>query len=392
MGQRSQIYVRYDDTFYNEKTREQEDVKSLIANYYQWNYAERMISRARHGMEWMQENAKYSWNINEVGRMIFDVNFDMRDMARHCDILEEWRDQSRNSDFNGYIFNQDNNDGKLLVDVSKDGTIKYAFLDRNNDLNKIMNAAEYMEWDVGSDFHERYAEEMKQALMNNIDWLDKNATMMTREEVQQFLEYDYMYPKLCVEEWKQEYNKTLEEKGITAEEHRADMLNKDAEKSYGYVRYDYEPVIMMADGRSFNKWPDKIKNMFEPGSEEFTNGVKACDALAREGFLVFDPYAKHYDISSTIYVGENFEFTNENREALQKILENSGDFDFEKGYTIEVRVVGENGVNTFKTDAMDGYCHSAEYKEFVDKVKEAQQELKDVQERDTHKKDKGVEL
>ena len=403
MGQRSQIYVRYDDEVYNENTRKYEPEKGLIANYYQWNYAERMVSRARHGMEWMQEMANSPWGIKERGHLIFDVNFDMGDIAVNQNLLKEWGEHFRNSDFNEFVFNQDNNDGKLLVDVSKDGTIKYAFLDGNNDLDHIMNAAEYMEWDVGADWesatyeyngrtHERYSEEAKKALMNNIDWLDKNATQMTREEIQQFLEYDYVYPKQCIEEWKQEYNKVLEEKGITAAEHRAAVLNEDVKKAHGFVRYDYEPVIMMADGSSFNKWPDKIKNMFEPGSTEFTNGVAACEALAREGYLVFDPYAKYQEIGSTIYVGEDFEFTEKNRAAIQNILENSGDFSFENGCTIDVHVVGENGVNTFKTDAIQGYCHTEEYKEFVDKVKEAQQELKDVQERDTHKKDKGVEL
>lgn len=45
MGQRSQIYVRYN------KSNTQ---KGLIANYYSWNYSERMISRARWGIEFIE--------------------------------------------------------------------------------------------------------------------------------------------------------------------------------------------------------------------------------------------------------------------------------------------------------------------------------------------------
>ena len=52
MGQRSQIYIRYKtETGYH-----------LIANYYQWNYGERMISRARYGIEYLDSMRKYySW-------------------------------------------------------------------------------------------------------------------------------------------------------------------------------------------------------------------------------------------------------------------------------------------------------------------------------------------
>ena len=41
MGMRSQIYVKYND-------------RLIIANYYGWNYGERMISRARYGMEYLK--------------------------------------------------------------------------------------------------------------------------------------------------------------------------------------------------------------------------------------------------------------------------------------------------------------------------------------------------
>lgn len=46
MGQRSQIYVRY-----NKKDMNGVNCKKLIANYYQWNYGERMISRATGGVQ-----------------------------------------------------------------------------------------------------------------------------------------------------------------------------------------------------------------------------------------------------------------------------------------------------------------------------------------------------
>ena len=42
MGQKSQIYVRFDKEL-------------VVANYYRWNYGERMISRARYGIEYIKD-------------------------------------------------------------------------------------------------------------------------------------------------------------------------------------------------------------------------------------------------------------------------------------------------------------------------------------------------
>ena len=71
MGQRSQIYVRYHVG----------EEKKLIAKYFGWNYGERMISRARWGMELILEdvrkNTAYQNECQEKRLSeIFDVNFD----------------------------------------------------------------------------------------------------------------------------------------------------------------------------------------------------------------------------------------------------------------------------------------------------------------------------
>ena len=51
MGQRSQIYIRIMDN-YNENP-------ILYAKYYSWNFAERMISRAKYGIEYIKKNIGY---------------------------------------------------------------------------------------------------------------------------------------------------------------------------------------------------------------------------------------------------------------------------------------------------------------------------------------------
>ena len=50
MGQRSQIYIRIIDENNN---------ITLIAKYFQWNYGEKMISRAKYGIEYIKENLIY---------------------------------------------------------------------------------------------------------------------------------------------------------------------------------------------------------------------------------------------------------------------------------------------------------------------------------------------
>lgn len=189
MGQRSQIYVRYNK-------------KLVIANYYQWNYSERMISRARYGIEYIKDNLleyrSYVFrNPYEMKRLsrIFDANFDMKDIQISQNIIEEWKEQFFEDDFNDIVFmSQDNNDGKLFVDILEDGTIKYAFLDNTCDMGNIMNAAKYMEWDSEDWRNSSYIDnEQKKLCEDNLKSIEEMAILMTKEEVKDFISYDYGY-------------------------------------------------------------------------------------------------------------------------------------------------------------------------------------------------------
>ena len=85
MGQRSQIYVRY----------QKDGVNYLTARYYQWNYGERMISRCRHSLGWIKEMIPYDWYFTretEKLKRILDVNFDMHDITIGYDIIKEWEE------------------------------------------------------------------------------------------------------------------------------------------------------------------------------------------------------------------------------------------------------------------------------------------------------------
>ena len=185
MGQRSQIYIRI--------ASEYDKTPILYAKYYGWNYGERMISRARHGIEYIKAYLEYKSdkNTQEKINKIFDVNFDMKDVIITSDIISEWIEQF--SDIykaNEYIFEcVDNNDGKLFVDISKDNKIKYCFTDRNM---KILSPKQYMDWDFKNWENSEYLDkEDAEICKNNIKYIEENAIQMTEEELQEFINFDY---------------------------------------------------------------------------------------------------------------------------------------------------------------------------------------------------------
>lgn len=199
MGQWSQIYVRHNDTV-------------IVANYYGWNYGERMISRARHGMEYVKgyldegfvSELFSPFGIEKLSR-VFDVNFDMKDVAISSNLVQEWKEQFADRDVRDYVFGpQNNNDGKLFVDIQvKESrsdidfgsllaghSIKYAFLDRDCDVENIMDAEKYMEWDMGKNWMEPteyFSQEDIDTCKANIQAIGEFARVMTMEEVEAFL-------------------------------------------------------------------------------------------------------------------------------------------------------------------------------------------------------------
>ena len=182
MGQRSQIYLRHNG-------------KLLFASYFQWNYGERMISRARYGIEWIKKYMEYDFVFRSDSyvtqmRRVFDVNFDMKDVVISCDIIKEHADLFPEDDFNDYVFNlQDNNDGQLFVDIV-DGKIFYCFRDKHE--NTIMDAAQYMAWDAdGWENSEYIDDEQKEACRNNIKAIEEMAELMTTEQLDDFIHGEY---------------------------------------------------------------------------------------------------------------------------------------------------------------------------------------------------------
>ncbi len=169
MGMRSQIYVRIDGEL-------------KIASYYQWNFGERMISRARWGIESIIKDLDYpclfqTSSFIEKLRRIFDVNFDYKDIVMSHDLLTD-PDESED------VFNSDNNNGKLLVAVdTKAKTVKYALTDCGG--KPFKSPAAYMEWDGDEPQLEKEHKE-------NMEWLEANVPVMTEEEAEAFQRMDAM--------------------------------------------------------------------------------------------------------------------------------------------------------------------------------------------------------
>lgn len=185
MGQRSQIYVRYtkDGKHY------------LTARYFQWNYSERMISRCRYSLEWIKKAINADWYFTrEKTRLehVLDVNFDMIDVQLGCDIVKEFLEYGDDYSFTDYVFKmQDNNDGKLFIDIS-DGQLKYCFLDYDCNTENIMDAAGYMAWNSENWEQGEYIDDkQKEKCRDNIKVIGEIAEFMTTEEAENFINCTY---------------------------------------------------------------------------------------------------------------------------------------------------------------------------------------------------------
>jgi len=77
MGQRSEIYVIYEDCSKN---------MNLVGRYFGWSYAERMISRVAFTAKWLQQRLKYGV-VDESLISIIETNFDTIDHQRTDDLI-----------------------------------------------------------------------------------------------------------------------------------------------------------------------------------------------------------------------------------------------------------------------------------------------------------------
>lgn len=189
MGQRSQIYVIYKDN---------QNRDCISATYFQWNYGERMISRARYLMGWIKSQDSFyvvdSHNLFSLSyvaykiRYIASVNFDYKDVVIGQDLIEEWKAYKQgvpNANLNDYIFNADNNDGCLFIDARIPKHLRYAFTTYNYK-DGVMGPEAYLKWD-GTPQKIRDTKFTKR----NINWITHNAKLMKKKELEAILRATY---------------------------------------------------------------------------------------------------------------------------------------------------------------------------------------------------------
>lgn len=219
MGQRSQIYIRYNVNCNGF------NYKGLIARYFGWNYGERMISRARYVIEEISEEfMKFKYYFRDEEKLeklvrFCETNFDMKDIVRSLDIIENVKESAEcvgDIDYHdsGYIFDQDNNDGQLFIDVTDNG-IKYCFM-QFYDEGEPMDGEHYMKWNceyiAHPDWHVPYEymnEETIAYTEENIKAIDEMAVLMTPEEIKAFVTDDYSYLFQPQQTFINEFNKNL---------------------------------------------------------------------------------------------------------------------------------------------------------------------------------------
>lgn len=186
---RSQIYVRFE----NERGE-----KELIARFIPWDDSLAMISRARSTIEWIKRKLEKSYSVEkfcnlmrDVAPDIMEVNLDTKQVTISYDIIHQLQNKTKSTlqKFSQeFLFKQDNDDGKLLIDIIG-SEVKYIFL--TND-NEILNPSSYLDWNdptwqIPSEYNT--SEEIKQAA-NNMSYLAE-CSVMTSEEVVNFLTFDY---------------------------------------------------------------------------------------------------------------------------------------------------------------------------------------------------------
>ena len=196
MGQRSQIYVR----IHNEDAPAASEMKEyLIVNYYQWNFADRMVSRLRNFVERMEAETYFIMDEEHYQKFanFLDYNPDIKDMVLHTDVIEEalmYSGGTYQEQVDDVFNHQDNNDGQCYIDidVSKD-SIAYALAKQGKD--EPMSIAKYLTWELGESWRKYYQERNDLKTLNftqdNIAYIKAHARLMTAQELHEFKTHDY---------------------------------------------------------------------------------------------------------------------------------------------------------------------------------------------------------
>ena len=258
MGERSNIFVRIrakersSDKNYKHET--------FFGLYYQWCYGERMISRLRSAINFVENNiggwrGEYvvSKELISKFKRYLAINFDMQDIVEPLDLIPDAVDDV----MQGYdtakadIFDQAENHGFIYLDITLDdpeekfgenkANIKYAFVDNEYHSKKyplppIRSVENFADHDIGDDerkwyepdpywderdmtaHKERFLNEIVPTAKKNIAEIEQSATLMTEDDRKDFVKFGRAFTRKILKKAEKEKAKIkAKREALTAE-------------------------------------------------------------------------------------------------------------------------------------------------------------------------------
>lgn len=239
MGQRSQIYIRYNNG------------ENLVAYHLQWNWGRYMINRTFQLLDFINKNIEDDYsifkskNFDFVNReykdredlkalkSLIEMNLDVGSVVSGHDLIKEelWYSDELKEEF---VFNperQDNNNGILVIDVVEDGdntVLKYGLTrgyeglsenESEDTVYKIVSATEYFKvYENEFDYYMSNAKTNKERLeiiaerekiKVQAELIDESYTLMTQKEYEKIFEKAYSYEKCLSKDDFEECKKKL---------------------------------------------------------------------------------------------------------------------------------------------------------------------------------------
>lgn len=240
MGERSSIFVRIRSKKRSSDKKYQ--IEAFFGLYYQWCYGERMISRLRSAIDFVDKNISgyhgeyvVSNDQIELFKRYLAINFDMHDIAVPTDLVQLLTSNVMlgTATEKADIFAQDENHGYIYIDISLDdpdknfgennAKIKYAFVDneykdKDGTVPHVRSVENFADHDMGNDerkwyepdpywdnsgnlaFKERFLKEIVPICKQNMAKIDSSATLMTEDERHDFVKFGRSFTKKILSE------------------------------------------------------------------------------------------------------------------------------------------------------------------------------------------------
>lgn len=286
MGQRSQIYVRYNNG------------KNLFAYHLQFNWGRYMINRASQILDFLEKETKGDYSafksskfdlvnseFNErndikILKALTELNLSQGSIVRGIDLIDENFSYFNHTVKDNFVFEperQDNNNGILVIDIVEENErviLKYGLTKGYEGLKegeegeyKIVSAKEYYEayeseFDDYLENAENEEERLeilahKEEIKIQAEVIDEKYQLLTQEEYENIFSQEYSYQK-CL-------SKADYKNGIKCINERLDQIRQDE------TRYCYNNLIAFSGNlkeEQIDKEIEKCKQFFKDNDIE----------------------------------------------------------------------------------------------------------------------------